>query len=132
MTEPKKERLMRKIALGVVSGAIMGLAAFAVPAVAQDVATLAKQDSTYLVFLTSDGSLPVEARQMIRNAAVTLKHERSVTLEGKPAYVQKVKRELVRNGVSSKIIVDQSMDIGLAVSAGDGIDTANRVVEIRR
>jgi hypothetical protein len=123
---------MRKIAQVALSGAMMSLAAFAVPAVADDVAKLHKQDTSYLVFLTSDGSLPVHARQTIRNAAATLKHERSVVLEGKPAYVQKVKHELVRNGVSPRIIVDQSMDIGLAVSSGDGLDAAHRVVEIKR
>jgi hypothetical protein len=123
---------MRKIAQVALSGAMMSLAAFAVPAVADDVAKLPKQDSTYLVFLMSDGSLPVHAKQTIRNAASTLKYERSVTLAGKPAYVEKVKHELVRNGVSPKIIVDQSMDVGLAVSAGDGLDAAPRVVEIKR
>jgi len=123
---------MRKVALVALSGAIVSLAAFAVPAVADDVANLQKQDSTYLVFLTSDGNLPVLAKQTIRNAAATLKYERSVTLEGKPAYVEKVKHELVRNGVSPRIINDQSMDIGLAVSSGDGIDAAQRVVEIKR
>ena len=123
---------MRKVALVALSGAIVSLAAFAVPAVADDVANMHKQDSTYLVFLTSDGSLPVHAKQTICNAAATLKYERSVTLEGKPAYVEKVKHELVRNGVSPKIINDHSMDIGLAVSSGDGIDAAQRVVEIKR
>jgi hypothetical protein len=123
---------MRKIAQVALSGAILSLAAFAVPAVADDVANLQKQESPYLVFLTSDGNLPVHAKQTIRNAAATLKYERSVILEGKPAYVEKVKHELVRNGVSPKIIVNHSMDIGLAVSSGDGIDAAQRVVEIKR
>jgi hypothetical protein len=125
---------MRKIAKLALSGAIMGLAAFAVPvsAVADDVAKLPKPGSTYLVFLSSDGNLPTQARETIRTAASTLKYERSVTLEGRPAYVEKVKHELIRHGVSPQIIVDQSMDIGLAVSSGDGIDTAQRCVEIRR
>jgi hypothetical protein len=43
-----------------------------------------------------------------------------------------VKNELIRNGVSPMIIRDQSMDIGLAVSSGDGLNTAERVVEIKR
>ena len=123
---------MRKIAHVALTGAILSLAAFAVPAVADDVAKLPKHNSTHLVFLNSDGSLPFHAKQTIRDAASTLKHERRIKLEGKPAYVEKVKHELVRNGVSPKIIVDQSMDIGLAVSAGDGLDAAPRVVEIKR
>lgn len=123
---------MRKMAN--VALCAMGLAAFAVPAsaVADDVAKLPRQGSTYLVFLTSDGGLPAHAREIIRTAAATLKYDRSVTLEGRPAYVEKVKHELIRNGVSPQIIKDQSMDVGLAVSNGDGLNTSERVVEIKR
>jgi hypothetical protein len=65
----------------------MGLAVFAVPvsAIADDVAKSPKQDSTYLVLLTSDGSLPAHAKEIIRSAAPTLRYDRSITLEGRPA-----------------------------------------------
>ena len=120
---------MRKSAMTVL-GLVIAFAPIA--ANAEEVASLPKPGSNYLVFLRADGSLPPLAKDMIRTAAANLKHERSVKLEGRPAYVEKVKHELIRNGVSPRIIVDQSMDVGLAVSQGDGIDTAARAVEIKR
>jgi hypothetical protein len=121
---------MRKIAKLTLGGALIGLAAFAVPAYAEDAPKLLKSNA-YLVFVDGDGSLSPVASETIQKAAASLKNERSITLEGKPAYVQQVKSELVRNGVSPRAIKDQSVDLGQAISS-DAFSTAERCVEIKR
>ena len=115
-----------------VAAASAALALFALPAFSQQMASAPNvaPSQRQLVFMEEGDRLPPSAADTLRAAAATARST-PVTIEGRPAQVAEVKRELIRLGAPSEAVIVKLKPVATLPATGDGASNpAQRHVSI--